>query len=79
MARNQAGGGVGMKRTPGTFVSDGREYVALSSVFHLTGIPAHTVTDAISAGYVTVRQFSGCKVISLADVFRLLDYEGGEK
>jgi len=52
--------------------------VALSSVFHLTGIPAHTVTDAISAGYVTVLQFSGCKVISLADVFHLLDYEGGE-
>jgi hypothetical protein len=68
-----------MKRTPGTFISNGREYVALSSVFHLTGIPAHTVTDAISAGYVTVLQFSGCKVISLADVFHLLDYEGGEK
>jgi len=27
---------------------------------------------------VTVLQFSGCKVISLADVFHLLDYEGGE-
>jgi|AntRauTorcE11897_2_1112592.scaffolds.fasta_scaffold128898_2 hypothetical protein len=67
-----------MKRTPGTFISNGREYVALSSVFYLTGIPAHTVTDAVSAGYVTVRQFSGCKVISLADVFHLLDYEGGD-
>lgn len=68
-----------MKRAPGTFVSNGREYVALSNVTHLTGLPAHTVTDAVSSGYVTVRQFSGCKVISLADVFRLLDFEGGAK
>ncbi|MFE8069801.1 hypothetical protein QQM79_01970 [Marinobacteraceae bacterium S3BR75-40.1] len=68
-----------MKRTPGTFLSNGREYVALSNVPHLTGVAAHTVTDAVSNGYVTVRQFSGCKVISLADVFRLLDYKEGEK
>ncbi|WP_417514799.1 hypothetical protein [Marinobacter sp.] len=68
-----------MKRTPATFVSNGREYVALSNVTHLTGIAAHIVTDAVSTGYVTVRQFNGCKVISLADVFRMLDYKvGGE-
>lgn len=67
------------KVQPGTFTRNGREYMAVSNIPHLTALTASEVADAIAADVVRVQVFSGCKVLSLADVFKLVNMKGGEK
>ena len=59
-----------MKRTPGTFYnhSNQTEYIALSRVAEVVGIPAHEITDAVSQSRLTVVEVSGCKCVTLADL-----------
>ena len=61
-----------MKRTPGTFYnhSNQTEYVALSRVADVVGVPASVITDAISNGSLTVQEISGCKCVAVSDLFR---------
>jgi hypothetical protein len=68
-----------MKRTPGTFYNHANktEYVALSRVAEVVGVPGYIITDAISNGSLTVQEVSGCKCVAVADLFRFQD-EGGE-
>lgn len=67
-----------MKIQPGTFFSNGREYMAVSVVPRRTTLTASEVADVIAAGLVKVQVFSGCKVLSLADVGMLVKLKGGE-
>ena len=67
-----------MKRTPGTFYnhSNQTEYIALSRVADVVGVPAHIITNAISNGSLPVQEISGCKCVAVTDLFRFKD-EGG--
>lgn len=66
-----------MKIQPGAFFCNGREYMAVSVIPHKTTLTASEVADAIAAGLVKVQVFSGCKALSLADVFMLVSLKGG--
>ena len=61
-----------MRRTPGTFYnhSNQTEYVALSRVADVVGVPASVITNAISNGSLTVQEISGCKCVAVAELFR---------
>ena len=67
-----------MKRTPGTFYnhSTQTEYIALSRVADVVGVPASVITDAISNGLLPIQEISGCKCVAVADLFRFQDEEG---
>ena len=67
-----------MSRTPGKFYnhSTKTEYIALSRVAEVVGVPASVITDAISNGSLPVQEISGCRCVSVADLFRFTD-EGG--
>jgi hypothetical protein len=68
-----------MSRSPGKFYnhSTKTEYIALSRVAEVVGVPASVITDAISNGSLPVQEISGCRCIAVADLFRFKD-EGGE-
>ena len=61
-----------MKRTSGAFYNHGTqcEYIALSRVADVVGVPASVITDAISNGSLTVQEISGCKCVAVSDLFR---------
>ena len=61
-----------MKRTPGTFYnhSNQTEYVALSRVADVVGVPASVITNAISNGSLTVQEISGCRCVAVTELFR---------
>jgi hypothetical protein len=61
-----------MKRTPGTFYnhSNQTEYVALSRVADVVGVPGYIITNAISNGSLTVQEISGCRCVAVTDLFR---------
>ena len=61
-----------MKRTPGTFYnhSNQTEYVALSRVADVVGVPGYIITDAISNGSLPIQEISGCKCVAVTDLFR---------
>ena len=67
-----------MSRTPGTFynLSTQTEYIALSRVADVVGVPASVVTNAISNGSLPIQEISGCKCVAVSDLFRFKD-EGG--
>ena len=67
-----------MSRTPGTFYnhSNQTEYIALSRVADVVGVPASVVTNAISNGSLPIQEISGCKCVAVSDLFRFKD-EGG--
>ena len=67
-----------MSRSPGKFYnhSNQTEYVALSRVADVVGVPGYIITDAISNGALTVQEISGCKCVAVTDLFRFTD-EGG--
>ena len=68
-----------MKRTPGTFYnhSNQTEYVALSRVADVVGVPGYIITNAISNGSLTGQEISGCRGVAVTDLFRFKD-EGGK-
>ena len=59
-------------RTPGRFYDHASqtEYIALSRVADVVGVPAHVITNAISNGTLPVREISGCKCVAVADLFQ---------
>jgi hypothetical protein len=61
-----------MNRATGTFTNHGNGlmYIALSSAPKVVGLPSHEITAAVSAGRLTVQEVSGCKAVTLADLFR---------
>jgi hypothetical protein len=61
-----------MKRTPGTFFnhSNQTEYIVLSRVADVIGVPAHVITNAISNGSLPVQEISGCKAVAVSDLFQ---------
>ena len=61
-----------MKRTPGTFYnhSNQTEYIALSRVADVVGVPGYIITDAISNGSLPIQEISGCKCVAVTDLFR---------
>ena len=61
-----------MNRTPGTFYnhSNQTEYVALSRVADVVGVPGYIITDAISNGSLPIQEISGCKCVAVTDLFR---------
>jgi len=67
-----------MKRTSGAFYNHGTqcEYIALSRVADVVGVPASVITNAISNGSLPVQEISGCKCVAVSDLFRFTD-EGG--
>ena len=67
-----------MKRTAGTFynLSTQTEYIALSRVADVVGVPGCIITDAISNGSLSVHEISGCKCVAVADLFRFEEVEG---
>ena len=67
-----------MKRTSGAVYNHGTqtEYIALSRVAEVVGVPASVITDAISNGSLKVQEVSGCKCVAVVDLFRFKD-EGG--
>ena len=66
-------------RQPGSFFNHATqtEYIALSRVADVVGVPASVITDAISNGSLTVQEISGCRCVAVTDLFRFKD-EGGE-
>ncbi|KRW82678.1 hypothetical protein AQ621_10590 [Marinobacter sp. P4B1] len=64
-------------RIPGRFYNhaDQAEYVALSRVADVVGVPAHIITNAISNGTLPVREICGCKCVAVTDLFEFK--EGG--
>lgn len=65
-------------RTPGTFYNHATqsEYIALSRVADVVGVPAHVITNAISNGSLPVKEVSGCKCVAVSDLFQ---FREGEK
>ena len=65
-------------RTPGRFYdhSTKTEYIALSRVADVAGVPAHIITNAISNGTLPVREVCGCKCVAVTDLF---EFKGGAK
>jgi len=61
-----------MKRTSGAFYNHGTqcEYIALSRVADVVGVPGYIITDAISNGSLPVQEISGCKCVAVTDLFR---------
>lgn len=59
-------------RTPGTFWNHATqaEYITLSRVADVVGVPAHVITNAISNGTLPVKEISGCKCVAVADLFQ---------
>jgi hypothetical protein len=59
-------------RTPGTFYNHATqaEYIALSRVADVVGVPAHVITNAISNGTLPVHEISGCKCVLVTDLFQ---------
>ena len=59
-------------RTPGRFYDHASqtEYIALSRVADVVGVPAHIVTNAISNGTLPVHEVSGCKCVLVTDLFQ---------
>lgn len=59
-------------RTPGRFYDHASqtEYIALSRVADVVGVPAHLITNAISNGSLPVREISGCKCVAVVDLFQ---------
>lgn len=59
-------------RTPGRFYDHASqtEYIALSRVADVVGVPAHVITNAISNGTLPVKEISGCKCVAVADLFQ---------
>ena len=55
--------------------ADQAEYVALSRVADVVGVPAHIITNAISNGTLPVREVCGCKCVAVSDLFEFK--EGG--
>ena len=68
-----------MSRTPGAFYNHGTqcEYIALSRVADVVGVPGYIITNAISNGSLTVQEISGRRCVAVTDLFRFKD-EGGE-
>ncbi|WP_305966892.1 hypothetical protein [Marinobacter salsuginis] len=64
---------------PGSFLRNGREYLALSEVSRTLNVPAHEVTDAVSLGDLHVERVSGCKVVELAEVMRYISLREARK
>ena len=60
------------KIEPGTFrnYANQSEYIALSRVADVVGVPAHVITNAISNGTLPVKEISGCKCVAVADLFQ---------
>jgi hypothetical protein len=58
-------------RTPGAFWNHATqaEYIALSRVADVVGVPAHIITNAISNGTLPVHEISGCKCVAVSDLF----------
>ena len=65
-------------RTPGTFYNHASqaEYIALSRVADVVGVPAHVITNAISNGTLPVHEISGCKCVAVSNLF---EFKGGAK
>jgi hypothetical protein len=61
-----------MKRTSGAFYNHGTqtEYIALSRVADVVGVPGYIITDAISNGSLPIQEISGCKCVAVSDLFR---------
>jgi len=59
-------------RTPGTFYNHATqaEYIALSRVADVVGVPAHIITNVISNGTLPVREVCGCKCVAVSDLFQ---------
>ncbi|NVD36822.1 hypothetical protein [Marinobacter lutaoensis] len=59
-------------RTPGTFYNHATqaEYIVLSRVADVVGVPAHVITNAISNGTLPVKEISGCKCVAVSDLFQ---------
>jgi len=59
-------------RTPGTFYNHASqaEYIALSRVADVVGVPAHVITNASSNGTLPVHEISGCKCVAVSDLFQ---------
>ena len=68
-----------MSRSPGKFYnhSTKTEYIALSRVAEVVGVPASVITDAISNGSLPVQEISGCRCIAVVDLFKFTDSAGG--
>lgn len=67
-----------MKRTSGTFYNQATkcEYIALSRVADVVGVPGYIITNAISNGSLPIQEISGCKCVAVTDLFRFRDEEG---
>jgi butyrate kinase len=59
-------------RQPGSFRNHATqtEYIALSRVAEVVGVPAYIITNAISDGSLPVQEISGCRCVSVVDLFR---------
>jgi hypothetical protein len=68
-------------RQPGTFYNHAAqaEYVALSRVAEVVGVPGYIITNAISDGSLPVQEISGCKCVSVVDLFRFENAGEGAK
>ena len=66
------------KRPAGAFFNHGSqtEYIALSRVADVVGVPGYIITNAISNGSLPIQEISGCKCVAVSDLFRFKD-EGG--
>lgn len=63
---------------PGFFSKAGREYIALSEVPRTLNVTASEVTDAVAMGGLQIERVSGCKVVSMADLFDWIEKREGK-
>lgn len=56
-----------------TFYNHGtnEELLTIHRAGRLVGIPAHFISDAINTGKLPVREVSGCKAVTLADLLKM--------
>lgn len=65
-----------MRVKPGTFYRNGTLYAALSGAHRILNCSASEVADAVARGQLRIEQYSGCKIVSMAE---LMNYAEGRK
>jgi hypothetical protein len=66
-------------RKPGWFYKGDQQLIALSEVPATLNITASEIADAVALGKLAVERVSGCKVVSMDELFRYIDTRSGKK
>jgi hypothetical protein len=65
------------KRSPGWFIRNNHQFLALSQVSYALSVTASEITDAVSRGEIQIERINGCKAVALDELFRYIEKKAG--